>query len=674
MSFLHPSRLSFAGKFQADVSTVNNDVRHYDDATFSPNFQQLQAPDNLNGWWNPTGSGAYRFVNCSVTGVGYADGSWESDPAADPAIGLTVAGAGDRTSGKLVDIDPQWQLASAPWGLAVRLLSGSTEVLGGNYKSHAFRDLWFSRCSDPNVSGDAAASATFQSVIEATAFDDTALAGSRALREIRQASSGDRLSIRLTTFGYDADATSPTFTLGTMIGTIGPYLADEPESFVLGRRFAPAAGFASYGASITYFSAVLHPEPAALLLDLSNALQVSDAAGTLTDFGALSVGVLTDDHVAANTPVTEQNYQHFDDIPYLRPGWLAATGGVVQVSLTPEQYRLAAEHPLALVYQAPLNPGGNDEGGTLGVVAIRETMGGLFAGAEPAVHRIDAGESSPVTFYAARYGVPQGGQQLQVRQIGKVPGQGAGPDSPQTKDIPVPDMGVPTTALTVPAVTTDSDGRRTVSLEGSDPGNPRGYLDGQMYLIDYRLPGQSNTSRQPFDYVVVHLRDAYQVPDKPTWEADVKPILTQFSNLYPIMSQQFIDLTDPASVVANRSLLQLAFSRHITDPNYMPVTRDLSGPKRAMLLRWFEGLDDGIDPSMQQYLTAPPEPGHRPGLRNRAAEPAAAQAVAEGGVGSSSVGSSGSGSSGSGSSSGGIDVKDSKTLFADNFLNPRSRS
>ena len=31
-------------------------------------------------------------------------------------------------------------------------------------------------------------------------------------------------------------------------------------------------------------------------------------------------------------------------------------------------------------------------------------------------------------------------------------------------------------------------------------------------------------------------------------------------------------------------------TRDIADPNHMPVTRDLSGPKRATILRWLEQL------------------------------------------------------------------------------------
>ena len=36
MSYLHAVRLTFAGRFQAAVSTVNNDPTHFDNASFKP--------------------------------------------------------------------------------------------------------------------------------------------------------------------------------------------------------------------------------------------------------------------------------------------------------------------------------------------------------------------------------------------------------------------------------------------------------------------------------------------------------------------------------------------------------------------------------------------------------------------------------------------------------------
>jgi len=48
MSYLNPLRLHFAGRFQANPSTVNNDPQHFDNATFTAN-DQLPGPRQTNG-------------------------------------------------------------------------------------------------------------------------------------------------------------------------------------------------------------------------------------------------------------------------------------------------------------------------------------------------------------------------------------------------------------------------------------------------------------------------------------------------------------------------------------------------------------------------------------------------------------------------------------------------
>lgn len=588
MSYLNPVRLSFAGTFQADVSTVNNDVRHYDNATFQPVFQDLQDGPTLNGWWNPTGSGAFRLVDCRVTGVWYADGSSTTDPSQDPAVGLWIGGSSGRTSGKLVDIDPQWQLASAPWGLEVRLTDGERDLLGGRYRSAAFRDLWFSRLVAS--SQDGAASSTFQSVLEGLEWGDGA-AGSRFLTELRAATAGDRVSVRLATFGYNGRSTSPRYTLGTVVGTIGPQLDGEPESFVGGRRFVPASEFSSWN-GITYFGGSVDEASRTLLLDLSNALQITDSRGTPSDIGSMVAGILRDPATAENTPVTEETFEAVAEVPYRDAGWLQATGGVFAAAMTADQLALAADHPLALATTSAMNPGatGSDLGD--GIVAIRESADGLFVCAEPAVHRIDAGGGSSFTVHARRYGAPLAGARVVVDQVGRVPGQGGGSSTdPNPPTAPIPDMGVPEDRFTVPAdATTGDDGTAAVEMStaAEGPGNPRGYLDGQVYLVDYRLPGQSDTARQPFDYVVVHARDAVAPVDQPTWD-DVKPILAQYANLYPVMSKQLVDLADPAAVRRHRDIVRLSFAADMDDPNHMPVTRDLSAGRRKAFADWVAG-------------------------------------------------------------------------------------
>jgi hypothetical protein len=602
MSFLHPVRLAFAGRFQADVSTVNNDVRHYDRATFEPVFQQLQEGDELNGWWNPTGSGGFRLVGCRVTGAWYADGSATTDPAMDPVIGTWITGAPDRAAAQLVDLDPQWQLASAPWGLAIRASDAQgAPFFSGEYKAHPFRDLWFGRF--PAEQGDAAASSTFQSVVDQLRWDEDRARASRFLSELRRVGDG-RLSIRLATFGFDGDQTSPTFTLGTVVGCIGPQLADEPESFLSGRRFVPASQFASW-AGITYFGAVVDRDASCLLLDLSNALTIADPTGTPAPIGRLMVGLLRDPSIVENTPVSTDTFVKVAEVPYQAAGWLAATGGVFSAGVSPEQLALADDHPLALVAEAAYNPGGTGFDAGDGIVAIRESPGGLSIGAEPIVVRIDAPGRERVTFHAAHYGAPLPKVTVMVRQVGPVPGQGGGQTSgPHTPRAPIPDMGVPMTALTFPAAPpTDSSGMSTIPLVATDPGNPRRYIDGQVYLLDYRLPGQGNTDHHPFDMIAVHVRDAVVPAERPTWD-DVEPVLGQYANVYPVM-RAIVDLGDEKAVKAQRDLLRLAFSLPNTDPNAMPATRDLSEGKRRMIVAWLDGLDESLPPAAPRSTARP---------------------------------------------------------------------
>src|SRR4051794_41874389 len=113
MSYVDPPRLHFAGKFEAAVSTVNNDVFHFDSAHFKPEFQQLQAPGSPNGWFNPRGDAAFRLIGCQVTGAYGPDGR---AAAADPGVGCAAAGPVRRPPAKAGERHPPRPLVSAPFG------------------------------------------------------------------------------------------------------------------------------------------------------------------------------------------------------------------------------------------------------------------------------------------------------------------------------------------------------------------------------------------------------------------------------------------------------------------------------------------------------------------------------------------------------------------------------
>jgi hypothetical protein len=92
VTYLGYPRLHFAGLFQADVSTVNNDPDHFDTDRFAARFQKAQTATAPNGWWNPRGSGAWRLHNCRVTSALYSDGSLVASPDADPIVGTPTIG------------------------------------------------------------------------------------------------------------------------------------------------------------------------------------------------------------------------------------------------------------------------------------------------------------------------------------------------------------------------------------------------------------------------------------------------------------------------------------------------------------------------------------------------------------------------------------------------------
>src|SRR5262249_19017483 len=142
MSYLRLPRLIFAGQFQADPSTVNNDPHHFDPATFRSDYQ-MRASGAADGWWNPRGTGAWRFVGCTVARVVYRDGTSCTDPGVDPIVGTPVNPANSRVEGKLVDLDPEQQMVSQVWGLRVSLGGPQRPIrIVSDFEPSAFADIW----------------------------------------------------------------------------------------------------------------------------------------------------------------------------------------------------------------------------------------------------------------------------------------------------------------------------------------------------------------------------------------------------------------------------------------------------------------------------------------------------------------------------------------------------
>jgi hypothetical protein len=108
-------------------------LRKYAVDEFQARFQTkmktlAEGPIEHNGWRNPNGSNRFRLIGCNVTGVVASDGGLQVDTAAE----WRVRGPFDRTAGKIVDLDPLFQMASALWGTASAWWGSATSLSGAN--------------------------------------------------------------------------------------------------------------------------------------------------------------------------------------------------------------------------------------------------------------------------------------------------------------------------------------------------------------------------------------------------------------------------------------------------------------------------------------------------------------------------------------------------------------
>lgn len=548
MSYLNGTRLHFAGEFQAAVSTVNNDRAHYDAEHFDSSWWQFGA-GATNGWWNPPGDGAWRLIGCQITAAFVGDDE-PADPA-DPIFACSVADSDSAAPAKLVDLDCDQQGVSMIFGLTVRIADpGGETAAGGNFAPAPFTNLWQRRPGR----GLSAMSAVYQSVLTGVRWPGTA--GSAFLEALRAASPDGLLSICFTVDGYDGDHTSSGFTTGRIVGTIGPATATEPRHLVLGRHFMSEQPSPK---TLNFCTAVVDTDSGKLRIDLGNALPMtpappaaSPARAPIADLGPLAL-------TAGDTLLG-----HIEG--YAAPGWYGRTAGVVVLPLDATQLSAAARAPLTLAGTAP---------GATGA-SVSEAADGLHVRADRFVYRLDPGDVPTARVFATRFGTPAPGIAIDVAL-----------DTSQL-------ASQPETALTFDSpIVTGADGIAPLVLTSSDPGTPRGVIDGQVYAVR-PVPADAppSTVVNPSDFISVLLFSGWKADDPISWNGSLEPIFRQFYALYPVMAR-FLDLSEYESVCANVRPLIAAFSLPIEDPNAMPVTRDLSTAKRNAILQWLRSNPHG---------------------------------------------------------------------------------
>jgi hypothetical protein len=125
-----------------------------------------------------------------------------------------------------------------------------------------------------------------------------------------------------------------------------------------------------------------------------------------------------------------------------------------------------------------------------------------------------------------------------------------------------------------------------VTITGHNPGNPRGYVDGQVYFITYNFnPPVTGFHQDPNDVISAQIYQEDPIKGDPTWENGIGNILRQYGMLYPIMGQ--FQLWTYEGVYENHEKIQRVLGLDISQPLFMPVTRDLSAIRCQLILDWF---------------------------------------------------------------------------------------
>ena len=585
MSYLNPPRLHFSGFFQATISTVNNDPVHFNNAAFEPSYQDVQTgndPSQWNGWFNPRGNGDWRLIGCTVTSAVMADGSPAADD--DPVLAALVADSDRAAPAKLVDLDPEQQLVSMIWGLEIRIATPAGEtLLGGQFEPAAFMDIW-DRSLGPGTPGDINAGAMYQSVLSGLRWSNIE---SPFLRQLHDAAVDGVLSVKFNVDGVNLEPDSPRFLQGRIVGAIGAAAPGEPRHFVRGRQFmatfGPGGNFFVPAGEVNFCAGVLDQRTSRVYVDLGNALPTVEPGGQLANLGDLAL---------CQVPPPDPKDPPFlvGSLPadsYTQPTWYPGTAGIAVFppdrALSADELALLDDNPLALVVMPP--------GGSL-ALAIEESPGGVFVRADQFVFRLNPNEEATARLYATRFGHPYPGAAVITVPV---PGQ----LQPVSQIGPAPSAATPADAIGYdPRVITDEDGVARLRIRARDPGQPRGYIDGQVYAIYPVLEETIISPATPYpfnqwNFISLLVWSGFEPDEPPTWFGSIQPVLQQYANLYPVM-QRFLDLEDYESVCAHIPLLALAFGLNPTDPNSMPVTRDLSAAKRIAILRWLtDTAEDG---------------------------------------------------------------------------------
>lgn len=571
MSHLHLPRLHFRGDFRADVTTANNDdiasafptqqfvdsanvrldTMGMDDATFATWLRTTAPPFGIRAGWNLYGDCSCGFENAQAHAARPDPTSFFTDPAGDSFIGASVA----LREAVMVDLDPEGTTGTQIFCNEFSLTKGASQRILG--RPTRFFSRFVTR-RNLGARGFTAFAATWYAAIPPERLTITGNSPILdAFRTIHAAGSGLFVAFNIyllaplipqaqlaADFALGLSTHNPAY--GKMVGTLGIWDPTHVQSWPQGRRLQTSATLQHDHSSFTLNPATAMVDPArrVVALDLLNTVPETDATLTKVNVGPLALALF-------ETTSTRTTLHNLGPVPYDRAAY-EQQGGVIDVP-----------YPVAL------------EGviGTGRLALIQTTTNAVVLDEIPTTVETDA---------RALY--------LQVNTTGQLPLflQSQLGNAAQTVTL---QQYVTSNRTLVPATSANAIADLPPQVDCT-PGTPvnvtvKGVRPGTC-LVAFVLPGASPSERTFFANIRVLPTDDYSaVPDSSlTFAFIYQEVLRYYHLLYPAMSDVF-NLSNETVV---RSLAQFILDR--INPaqwefaSYMPISRDLSDGKRALLTRW----------------------------------------------------------------------------------------
>jgi hypothetical protein len=381
------------------------------------------------------------------------------------------------------------------------------------------------------------------------------------------------------------------FNYGKMVGSIGPCLDGEPTYAVPARTLAPPSPYPSSPPTSWWAAAQLDVASStpSLTLDLANSLPVRLPGRPLWAemLGTLSLAYYTGSG-------SQKAYTTFvPSIDYANPDFIDKKSGMLVVTnfngVSPQSL---ANLPIAL--RSTVN--------SVTTTLLEENSEGLSMRADQFIFRMNPGmqttpsfprgETNTVNLYVRKFGRTEGTDGRQISLSTMDPAQAATYTlgtlgTSGTNGINASNISTPEGKLLLSSnLVTVTGGKATLTITGTNPGNPRGYVDGQVYFTTYNFsPPVADYNQDPDDLVSVQIYQQSPITGTPTWMNGVGDILRQYGMLYPIMGR--FQLWTYEGVVVNREKIQRVLSTDISQPLHMPVSRDLSTIRTNIILDWF---------------------------------------------------------------------------------------